>query len=393
MRNTKTNPNIRAIKLWHSLCPNFFPIMIANQLFANLSPYFNIYMSAEIVNEIIDIKNTHTIIRLVLITIFGNFLISVLGGALKRAYNHQTTLLDQKESALFNNKVLTLDYDNLENTKVRQLRRKIIESAKINDQGKKLLLSSVNDLAYNVINIIFAAYLFSEMMVLIVRMKLSLTAVLLVCLIVMLIALNVWISFFTRKKMSKIWNDVSQFMIEENRVGEAMDCYNMGKDVRLYRQDKLIMKINEYALGLHKKAFKKSYGKQFNLEIPMNVFQYALQASVYILVCMYALKGAFGIGSIIKYLGYIQRLINSIITLFDLSGSIKYNTPFIEDYLAFLDTPSQMRYGRLPVKKADGGEYEIEFKNVSFKYPSSDTYALRNISIKLKKGERNADLA
>ena len=47
------NPNIRAIKLWHKLCPAYFPFMIAHSLFANLSPYFNIYLSAEIVNEIV----------------------------------------------------------------------------------------------------------------------------------------------------------------------------------------------------------------------------------------------------------------------------------------------------------------------------------------------------
>ncbi|NLC43621.1 MAG: ATP-binding cassette domain-containing protein, partial [Clostridiales bacterium] len=59
-------------------------------------------------------------------------------------------------------------------------------------------------------------------------------------------------------------------------------------------------------------------------------------------------------------------------------------------YFSFFDIPSKMYQGTLPAEKRNDNEYEIEFHNVSFKYPSSDTYALRNVSIKLKIGERLA---
>lgn len=40
----------------------------------------------------------------------------------------------------------------------------------------------------------------------------------------------------------------------------------------------------------------------------------------------------------------------------------------------------------------EGGdnEYEIEFQNVSFRYPGSDSYALKNVSIKFRIGEKRA---
>lgn len=386
------NPNIRAIKLWHSLCPAYFPFMIINSLFANLSPYFNIYLSAEIINEIVGGRTISKLVMLVAITVGGNFLISVIGGMISRAFGHQTTLLNQREDALFYKRTFTLDYEDLENTEVRQLRRKIIESAKIDSHGKQSLLINLNELSYGIINIALALYLFSEMMFLIISNKFDWIVVLFGLFIILLVALNVWISFIAKKVMAKLSNEISLSMIDENRIDDAIDCYNMGKDVRLYRQDKLIRKIQNYEFELHKKSFRAYYTKSFWYHIPQKVFSIMLQATAYIFICSYALKGVFGIGNIIKYVGFIQRLINAIISMFEIGINIINNTPFIEDYLAFFDVKQKMRQGTLSLKKdcPDGDEYEIEFCNVSFRYPASDTFALRNVSLKLKSGQRYA---
>ncbi|MBR4336285.1 MAG: ABC transporter ATP-binding protein, partial [Clostridia bacterium] len=80
---------------------------------------------------------------------------------------------------------------------------------------------------------------------------------------------------------------------------------------------------------------------------------------------------------------------------FAVTADIKYNTPFIRDYLAYFDIPVKMYQGTIPVEKryfCEGGDndYEIEFQNVSFRYPGSDSYALKNVSIKYKIGEKLA---
>ena len=54
-----------------------------------------------------------------------------------------------------------------------------------------------------------------------------------------------------------------------------------------------------------------------------------------------------------------------------------------------------MKKGSLPVEKrafCEGGDndYEIEFRDVSFQYPGSESYALRHISIKFRVGQRLA---
>ena len=49
-----------------------------------------------------------------------------------------------------------------------------------------------------------------------------------------------------------------------------------------------------------------------------------------------------------------------------------------------------MYQGTLPVEKRTDNEYEIEFKNVSFKYPGSENYALKNFNLKFNIGQRMA---
>lgn len=386
----KDNPNIRALKLLHSFCPAYFPLMIAKSFFGKLSPYFNLYLSAEIVNEIVGDRDKNKLITLVLITVLGNFAIAIIGGILNRVFGHKETLLYQRESAYYNKKTLTLDYDNLENTEVRQLRRKITESAKIDFHGKQLLLMSVNRLVNITISSVLALILGIEMFTLMFASGFSWYIILFAGLIVGVVVFNVWYSFRVIDKMGAISQNVSQTMIDENRIDEAVDCYNMGKDVRLYRQDKLIMKIKNFAFNLHKKAFRTMAQKRYVVNIPVMITGILLQAVIYIFVCVYALIGIFGVGSIVKYVGFVETIIGCITSYFNVFADVKYNTPFVEDYLAYFNIPQKMYQGSLTVEKRDDNEYYVEFKDVSFKYPGSETYALRHVNMKFKVGEKLA---
>lgn len=45
-----------------------------------------------------------------------------------------------------------------------------------------------------------------------------------------------------------------------------------------------------------------------------------------------------------------------------------------------------MYQGSLTVEKRDDNEYFVEFRDVSFRYPNTDTYALRHVNLKFKVG-------
>ena len=150
------------------------------------------------------------------------------------------------------------------------------------------------------------------------------------------------------------------------------------------------MKIKNYAFDLHKKAFRIMESKCYRINIPLNITGILLQAIIYIFVCIYVLLGVFGVGSIIKYVGFVETITESITSYFKVFARIKYNNPFVKDYLAYFDIPQKMDKGTLTIPKHNGNEYYIEFRDVSFRYPNTEAYVLRHINIRFKAGEKFA---
>lgn len=71
-------------------------------------------------------------------------------------------------------------------------------------------------------------------------------------------------------------------------------------------------------------------------------------------------------------------------------GNQQNNAPFLTNVYEFLDIPNEMHLGNKSTGKKKENQFIIEFRNVSFKYPSSDKYALKNLSLKFNIGKRLA---
>ena len=63
---------------------------------------------------------------------------------------------------------------------------------------------------------------------------------------------------------------------------------------------------------------------------------------------------------------------------------------WMEKTFEFLDIPNTMYQGSLTTEKRSDRRYEVEFKDVSFRYPGSDIWALRHVDMKFKVGKRLA---
>ncbi len=69
---------------------------------------------------------------------------------------------------------------------------------------------------------------------------------------------------------------------------------------------------------------------------------------------------------------------------------IRTNAIYLKDTFAFFELPNKMYQGSLTVEKRSDRNYQVEFRNVSFQYPGSQQWALRNVSMKFTIGERLA---
>ena len=196
----------KALRVYAAYNPKYFPLMFLQAIFNNLAPYFNLWMSAEIVTSLYEARGREEIYRMVLITLFGNLIIRVLGAGLTKAVNTQLEILNNNEAAAFNCKTLSLDYDKLENPDIRQHRRNIKENAYINYYGVVHMRMNVGHILNNVINIVFALILFAEMVSLIATVGFGWVGVLLLVLLVVSVAMNILFIRTNRERPDKaIW--------------------------------------------------------------------------------------------------------------------------------------------------------------------------------------------
>ena len=117
-----------------------------------------------------------------------------------------------------------------------------------------------------------------------------------------------------------------------------------------------------------------------------------LQLFSYLFVVIRAAAGALTIGNVVQYAGIIYRFSQSLSSAFSAMEEFSVAANRQLSTLEYLNVEDVLKKGTLPVEKrafCDGGdnEYEIEFRDGSFRYPGSETYALRNVSIKFRVGE------
>lgn len=384
----KKSVTMRAFKVYGAYNPKYFPLKFLQILFHNCAPYFNLWLSSEIVNALYEGRGRKEVYILVAVTLIGNLIIHSMGALLYRNTDIQLKLLENEEAAAFNRKVLSLDYNKLEDPKIRQHRRRIIENAWVNFYGVQQMRHRMEILMESLVNFAFGLMLFGEMLSAILRVGFQKTGVLLLAAMLVCIGLNVVWNFIYDRRLSLYRAKIGEEMLEENRLGNVANT--SGLDSRVYRQQDLINKLDEKCNKKHLEVFTEAQRKGFLYSIPSEAVLLAMNLCAYLIVVFYCVQGAFPVGSVIKYVGYLGRFTGSIGNFFRLISGMKDNEPYLQTYLDFLDIKNDMYQGSLAVEKRSDKRYDIEFKNVSFRYPGAEEDALKEINLKLKVGERLA---
>ncbi|MBO7334694.1 MAG: ABC transporter ATP-binding protein, partial [Lachnospiraceae bacterium] len=104
---------------------------------------------------------------------------------------------------------------------------------------------------------------------------------------------------------------------------------------------------------------------------------------VYLIVNKSLTLGNFSLylGTSATFFGYILSVLSNVSEIFAKSREV-------DDFRSFLDIDKDEDDKGIKVPKFDS--YEFKFENVSFKYPKAEKYALKNLSITVKAGERLA---
>jgi len=110
----------------------------------------------------------------------------------------------------------------------------------------------------------------------------------------------------------------------------------------------------------------------------------------YAWIILRTVSGEITLGSMTMYLSIFRSSQNVFQTLFFGLSDLYENALFMSNLFAFLDLKPQMPVSAHPIVLPAKLECGIEFRKVSFKYPDREEYALRDVSITIKPGEKIA---
>lgn len=389
---------IRAMDIYRRKYPSLFASRIAKIIWDTLTPYVGIYLSALIIGELASpSRDANRLKRLVLISLSAAAVISIINIILTRWKNSQTAGMWMKVEHILADKMLEMDYSRIDDPKTAELHSTVMQNLNGSGWGMYQVWTSFAALVSAVFTILGGVALTVTLFTTPVPESSFLNSPLFAIGIIIVMLAITAVSPIFAAKIGDQWAKLSKTHNFGNRIfgffGFLGYDDKLALDVRTYRQDKICERYNTdknstfSSNGVFAKYARGAGGLYTAASAAATPL---LVGMIYLFVCLKALFGAFGLGSVTQYVASITKVSGGISELVNALIDMRNNAPFLKITFDFLDIPNDMYKGSLTVEKRSDRNYEIEFRNVSFKYPGSDNYSLKNVNMKFKVGERLA---
>ena len=380
------------------------PQMIASRLIASiwdvLTPYAEIWLSARIIDELAGDRDPWRLKFLVILTLAVTAASALISAFIRKWRDVQDTSFWFAVDRIFIEKKASLDYADLDNPKTHELIAAMETIGSYAGGGFARVVFCFDTFFQQIFSIAggiaLTVSLFTSKTGENAASALTETpwiAVVAACVMGALIA----VSSVLNNKSGAIWAKNAKAHVLGNRLfwhfGWLGWDDEAAADIRIYNQQRFCGKYianKESAFeskGLYAKLSKYPIGVYSALSTGLSVL---FSAAVNAYICIKAVSGAFGVGMVTQYTASTMRVFSGIGMLIEFYGDIKNNAAYLKLDFQLIDMKSSLQKGTRkvePPRKESGG---IEFKNVSFKYPGTDDYVLKNVSIRFRPGSRLA---
>lgn len=395
----------RGLNQIHQLRKGLLTLVILRSIFESIVPFVNIYMSALLINGIIAKYSFNTLLKYIITTVVLNFALILIHKTCHRIISIFETEFNHKIDICLNNKMNAMDYSLIEQTEIHNKRRKIRELANLNSGGLWMVYRRFGELIKHSFSIVFSISITISLFTTVSYVstnKISRFIASPTCSIILGISIiiNTILAMYSNGTMTKKSFELFNQFIPANRIffyytDSYLTAYQNGKDVRIYNQQDLLENELHSFIFAHNKTISDMATNQIKYTSITSISTIVISTFVYLFVGLKALAGLFCVGSIVKYVGSINQFINSFTEFMNQFALLLANNQALTAFFDFLDIENTMYQGSIPIEKrydciSGDNEYEIEFCNVSFKYPDTDIYVLKDISLKFRIGSKLA---
>lgn len=157
--------------------------------------------------------------------------------------------------------------------------------------------------------------------------------------------------------------------------------------------------LGELVLGRYRELFRKFFAedralafKRMGWGLGLGVLSLAAFYGCYLFVAGRAADGAITVGDMVLYLGVFRQGQAAFQGILTSVGSMYEDALFMSNLFTYLEIPTGSESPRvLPAKSPmRGPTNDIELRDVSFRYPGKEAWALRHVSLTLRPGQKLA---
>ena len=393
--------NNRVFRLFYKRYPQVILSWLINVVWRALVPYVGIFLSALIIDELAGNRNRERLQALVLLALVSAAAIALVSALLSRWMETQNAGRRLKIENILAEKMLDMDYASLDDSHTAELLSTIRQNLNGGGWGLFRGLASYEVLCSSVLTILGGISLTVSLFISRVPERGdSLAALNNPGVVIGVIAAMMAVTFIAPMLNTKAGSYFAR-NADSHNLGNRLFFFfgwlgghrEFAPDVRIYRQDKMCDRYNRNKEGVFGSAglfAHLAWGPIGLYAAAGSAVSVLFTGVVYVFVCLKALAGAFGLGAVTQYVTSITKVSGGMSNLVAAFGDMRNNAAFLELTYEFLDIPNNMYQGSLTVEKRRDRKYQVEFRNVSFKYPGSESYALRNVNMKFEIGKRLA---
>ena len=391
--------NLRAWKILFKPCKGIFVSIFLSAFTAAASPLVTIWFSAQLLNELAGSRNPAALRNWVLLTLGATAGIMLLNAILQHWREAEESTFYANMQSVFGKKRLDMDFPNADSQRVYELQSQIWQSQNFTGYGLRqsieIFRSGCNALFQILGGIGLSLGLFFAKIPQASGLGFLNSPLFTVGFIALLFAAALAAPVCATKGNS-YWERNDEQGTFGNRVFGYFSSASSNRarmaDMRFYKQQAIAENYLENNNAFSMKSTFAQYAKgPMGLLIALSSCVSAfLTGLIYLLVCIKAWAGAFGLGTATQYIGSVTSFFGGFSELMKCIGVMRINSSFLDTVFELLDTPNTMYQGSLTTEKRSDIQYDVEFRDVSFKYPGSEAYALRHVNMKFKVGSRLA---
>lgn len=384
-----------AFKEMHRLEKRLLPTSIVVAIVTAVMPFINIWFTSKII-DLLDVGTSMSDLEVYIGLAVGiNAVLFFINYFLGDIYFMFRSLMYNKELQNISAKLFKAEYQKLESSDFKELIHK-------HSEAQDRVFSSFVQFSWMMRDFISGAVtLIISVIIIIPLLKIGFTKTgdtyfespVFLLTIFGAIAIMAVIILIVATQMNKAWFKAGDEYSRLDRIFyyflNIFSDYNTGKEIRLYKEQNLIEHTaTDKLLTDGEKLLKKASLHTAKSSSFVAILGALVGFGIYLFIGVKGLYGLFGIGSLVLYCGSFMQIINGIMKMAVTFGKTAEMVPLVNYYFDIVNTKDDMTYGAKELDLSD--KFEIEFKNVSFKYPNTESYALKNINIKINNGEHLA---